>query len=162
MGPESAVPAEALGVLPPLVAFGELDGEVVGSAAGVAVGVPAAEGDALGAALDGAALGVPDGAAVAEEPEAEAVADAKGDRDGVGAAVEPDFPHPHQGNETVRHPPDPLPLAWAIEGTTTAPAATTTAAAPAIFRRFDFWRCLDMRGLIQVVRYSAANSTAKR
>lgn len=139
MGPGSALPAEALGVLLELVAFGEAEGEVDSagqSPAGVADGLLDAEGDTLGAALEAEALGVPDGADVAEVPEA--VADATGDAEGVGSATGSDVPHPHQGNETTRQPPSPLPLAWATEGTPTAPTTTTTTAAPAIFWRFDF------------------------
>lgn len=154
MGPESALLAEALGVLLELVTFGELEGEVDSSgepAVGVAVGLPAAEGEVLEVALEGEALGVPDGAEVAEVPEAveDAVADATGDREGAGSAIGSDFPHPHQGNETMRQPPSPLPFAWATEGIPTAPTTTTAAAAQAVFLRFVVWRCLGIRGLIQ-------------
>jgi hypothetical protein len=121
------------------VACGEAEGEVDSSGtseAGVTDGLPAVEGDALGVALKGEALGVPDGAAVAEVPEA--VADGTGDAEGVGSATGSDLPPPHHGNETTRQPPGPPPLAWATEGMPTAPTTTTATAAPAIFWRFDF------------------------
>ncbi|MGW3652804.1 hypothetical protein [Streptomyces sp. NPDC000878] len=117
MGPDSALPAEALGVLPVLVASGVLEGELDSSvpAVGVAVGLPAAEGDALGEALVGEALGVPDGVAEAEaglpDAEAEAEAATTGDHEGFGRATGSDVPHPHQENETTFQPPSPLPLA---------------------------------------------------
>lgn len=137
MGPGAALPAEGLGALLELVAFGEAEGEVDSSGeseVGVADGLLDTDGDALGAALEGEAPGAPDGADVAEVPEA----DATGDAEGVGSATGSALPPPHQGNETTRQPPSPLPLAWAIEGTPTAPTTTTATAAPAIFWRFDF------------------------
>ncbi|WP_052745253.1 hypothetical protein [Streptomyces sp. WM6386] len=139
MGPGSALLTEGLGALLELVAFTEAEGEVDSSGeseAGVADGLLDTDGDALGEALEGEAPGVPDGAEVAEVPEADA--DATGDAEGVGSATGSDLPHPHQGNETTRQPPSPLPLAWATEGTPTAPTTTTATAAPAIFWRFDF------------------------
>jgi hypothetical protein len=144
VGPGSALLTDGPGAPLELVACGEAEGEVDSSGtseagvteAGVTDGLPATEGDALGVALKEEALGVADGAAVAEVPEE--VADGTGDTEGVASATGSDVPPPHQGNETTRQPPSPPPLAWATEGMPTAPTTTTAAAAPAIFWRFDF------------------------
>ncbi|GAB2958549.1 hypothetical protein GCM10023080_017940 [Streptomyces pseudoechinosporeus] len=148
MGPESALPAEALGVLLERVAFGVLEGEA--DLSGVltvrgAVGFLDAEGDALGV-LDGVSVSE---VSAAEVVGAEVVGDAVGVREGVGSATGSDVPDPHQENATLRQPPSPLPLASATEGIPTAPTATTMTAVRDIFRRFLFWRCLFIRDLTQ-------------